>query len=358
MPEQPTQKSTENQSTEGENPNPIVHKNIPAEVRQSEPIKSVEVDAPPIAQPVVDQEDHSAKPTSTNIMSHSPKPLATEKRLQEPSPHSVQTSKSTGGVDILGNGFLDPYNTFIYFYPEYTASYSGNHDKFIKACVCLEYLQRERGLKEFLYDDFIRAFSHAFLAYVRNAGPGQEPLPAVEWYNIQPGRPVFTNMVVRKMNLERILNEYPDQVAQARAVVATDIESTEVASTNASMVHTAGDVMDIDDAAQSPPHHSPTPVRPPPSSRPPPRLSTPASPEHEVASSVPPSDLSTPAASLGRRRTSRYLEKLTSSTRSKSKKRAEDHSARWKKHLRQRLSSGTMGLSSSGRVDSTPQQAE
>ncbi|KAG6017506.1 hypothetical protein E4U54_006790 [Claviceps lovelessii] len=113
----------------------------------------------------------------------------------------------------------DIYSLFTSTYPAYIASYAGSLQNFVKALLCLEYLQSERGLHEFLYDDFIRAFSSAYLQYVRNAGPGQEALPAIEWFNLRDGPPEFSLMIITKRNLRAALQEFPEEVSLARRFI-------------------------------------------------------------------------------------------------------------------------------------------
>ncbi|KAG6012237.1 hypothetical protein E4U43_007886 [Claviceps pusilla] len=113
----------------------------------------------------------------------------------------------------------DIYSLFTSTYPAYIASYAGSLKNFVKALLCLEYLQSERGLHEFLYDDFIRAFSSAYLQYVRNAGPGQEALPAIEWFNLRDGPPEFSLMIITKRNLRAALQEFPEEVSLARRFI-------------------------------------------------------------------------------------------------------------------------------------------
>ncbi|KAG5961722.1 hypothetical protein E4U58_004118 [Claviceps cyperi] len=113
----------------------------------------------------------------------------------------------------------DMYSLFTSTYLSYTTTHAGTLKNFIKALLCLEYLQSERGLHEFLYDDFIRAFSSAYLQYVRNAGPGQEALPAVEWFNLRGGQPEFSRMIITKRSVDAALEEFPEEVALARQYI-------------------------------------------------------------------------------------------------------------------------------------------
>ncbi|KAG6058942.1 hypothetical protein E4U17_007276 [Claviceps sp. LM77 group G4] len=113
----------------------------------------------------------------------------------------------------------DMYSLFTSTYPSYTTTHAGTLKNFIKALLCLEYLQSERGLHEFLYDDFIRAFSSVYLQYVRNAGPGQEALPAIEWFNLRGGQPEFSRMIITKGSVNAALEEFPEEVALVRQYI-------------------------------------------------------------------------------------------------------------------------------------------
>ncbi|KAI9172233.1 hypothetical protein HJFPF1_01727 [Paramyrothecium foliicola] len=266
---------------------------------------------------------------------------------------SVPTTQAVGMIE---RGFPDPFHAFALIYPAYTTSYSGSVLKFVRACVCLDYLRQERALRDFLYDDFIRSFSAGYLAYVKDAGPGQEPLPALEWYNIQSGSPKFTKMVVNKKNLDVILKTYPEEVAQARSVIMANTEPTEEIIRPARQNPVANGTMEVDGSPHSPQQESRANIPAKDSRRSSPDASNRPSSEYENMLPLDRSrDAATPASSLGQRRASRYLEKLASGNRSRPKRRAQDHSERLREHFKKRLSTGSVGFVSSGsRLDSTP----
>ena len=112
-----------------------------------------------------------------------------------------------------------PFDRFQSAYLDYTTSYSGGLIKFIKACVCLEYLQRERALRECMYDEFVRAFSSGYLSYVAKAGKGQEPLPAVEWFNIQRGPILYDKMIITQDSLKNVLELHQGEVTKVRSLI-------------------------------------------------------------------------------------------------------------------------------------------
>lgn len=131
---------------------------------------------------------------------------------------------STASVAISEDGDQDPYTAYTTAYPEYTNEYGGNLSNFVMACVSLGFLQKEGMLMEFLYDDFVRAYSSGYLPYSRNAGAGQEALPSLEWFNTFISEPVFRNKVITKANLNLFLEWYPIQVSKARKTVKGDME--------------------------------------------------------------------------------------------------------------------------------------
>ncbi len=115
---------------------------------------------------------------------------------------------------------LTPLAEFSAAYPDYFESYNGTQLNFVKACLCLEYLRGERALRDFLYDDFIRLFSYKYLDYVNGAGPNQEPLSAIEWFNMQSGQPLYNAQVIKNDNLDHVLTFYERKVATIRSLVA------------------------------------------------------------------------------------------------------------------------------------------
>ena len=121
------------------------------------------------------------------------------------------------GADDDASG---PLGDFIARYPDYVESYSGTRLRFVQACLCLEYLRGQLALRDYLYDEFIRLFSHKYLDYVNDAGPGREPLSAIEWFNMQSGRPLYDEQVVSNKNIDQVLGHYKDDVALVRDLVA------------------------------------------------------------------------------------------------------------------------------------------
>ncbi|KAH7313463.1 hypothetical protein B0I35DRAFT_435245 [Stachybotrys elegans] len=119
---------------------------------------------------------------------------------------------------------LSPFDAFVAVYSKYIGEYSGSLRAFLRACICLDYLRKTRGLKEDLYDDFIRAFP-TYVQYVNKAGPGQSPLPAIEWYNEVAGPVIFLEQMVTKRNLDAVLHIYEAEVAELRGFIEGHAES-------------------------------------------------------------------------------------------------------------------------------------
>lgn len=129
-----------------------------------------------------------------------------------------------------------PFGKFKIAYPDYETSFSGTRLDFVKACLCLEYLCNERALRDYMYDEFIRLFSHKYIAYVNNAGPNREPLSAIEWFNIQVGPPLYRQQIISNQNLEHVLAFYDDDTAAIRTLVAEHEEEEAAEMYSASQV--------------------------------------------------------------------------------------------------------------------------
>ncbi|CAG9988442.1 unnamed protein product [Clonostachys byssicola] len=109
---------------------------------------------------------------------------------------------------------LKPFELFTQTYPAYEKDYRGTLWSFIRACVCLDYLMKANSLREYLWDDFIRAFSADYVEYVENTN---DPLPALDWFNTLTGAPVFTQLLVKRDTIHDILNTYPDELQMAKS---------------------------------------------------------------------------------------------------------------------------------------------
>lgn len=156
--------------------------------------------------------------TQTQHDSHSTEEQSAETVVQG----SIETNASAEGEDeqVADEDASGPLGDFIARYPDYVESYNGTRLRFVQACLCLEYLRGQLALRDYLYDEFIRLFSHKYLDYVNDAGPAREPLSAIEWFNMQSGRPLYDEQVVSNKNIDQVLGHYKDDVALVRDLVA------------------------------------------------------------------------------------------------------------------------------------------
>ncbi len=186
-----------------------------------------------------------------------------ESELDEP--HAMLQDSEAVVIDSIS-----PIELFEEAYPDYQAAYNGNLNKFIKACVCLEYLQRERALRECLYDEFIRSFSSGYLNYVGKARAGQEPLPAIEWFNMQRGPSIYGKLVMTRETLQRVLELHHAEVSKVRSLIlgASEADETRIddeTPTNDLSTSTDSEPMEVDEPesatqAPLPPSQTPQPA--------------------------------------------------------------------------------------------------
>lgn len=125
--------------------------------------------------------------------------------------------------------YLTPYERFKTAYPDYPETCR----KFVSGCLNVKQIMRDRTLPEFLYDDFIRAFSTDFMLYISecNRKKARRILPAVEWYNEAIKDPEYMKKVVRKDNLAAILQDHASDVRAIRRALG-DSQSTASDSTD------------------------------------------------------------------------------------------------------------------------------
>ncbi|KAM4058701.1 hypothetical protein HRG_006347 [Hirsutella rhossiliensis] len=258
---------------------------------------------------------------------------------------------------------MNPYRVFAAEYPDYVACHGGSLWNFVRACVCVDYLRRERMLRECLFDDFVRAFSVGYLQYVARAGPGQEPLPAIEWFNLLGGAPLYNRMVVSRKNLDAILAAFPEEVKKARNIIRDDdddddaIQEARPAEREPSLV--TGPMPS--ESPEPRPAHTPRSaigvgrLETPSAGRRPSRLQTPPvprppSPQLGSDGPVPPSAAPTPSASARSKRPplSQYLTLLTTAGRlGSARKRSAEDQERLREHFRRRKLSGKRSVASS-----------
>lgn len=114
----------------------------------------------------------------------------------------------------------EPYEVFLHHYPlfaedDWGRKEAGTKMSFVIACVYLNWLRRRNKLRDYLYDDFIRAFTEDYKEYVESAKDKQKTLVAIEWFNKLSEKPTYSQYVVNRGNLSFILKSYPKEVAKA-----------------------------------------------------------------------------------------------------------------------------------------------
>lgn len=146
--------------------------------------------------------------TLAKAPSHTPKPP------QRPLQHSQASSSTT-------------YEMFRLAYPDYSRS---SRD-FVIALLSVKQLRRERALHEFLFDDFIRAYSSDYFAYVSECSRKQidKILPGIQWYNENVQDVLYTKKIVRKNNLTAFLDFHIEEAHSIRRALG-DSQSTESAA--------------------------------------------------------------------------------------------------------------------------------
>lgn len=111
------------------------------------------------------------------------------------------------------------YEQFCQIYPDYISTHNGSLSAFVDACTLLKYAFARRLLREYLFDDFIRATTKDYPTYVINARSQQEPLPLPQWFNNLRGPPLYSSMAVDRSNLPGILEQYVAEESEADEVM-------------------------------------------------------------------------------------------------------------------------------------------
>lgn len=116
-----------------------------------------------------------------------------------------------------------PYEDYKAAYPDY----SENIRKFISACLSVNQLRRDRQLPEFVYDDFVRAYSSDYLLYVSECSrkKADKLLPGIQWYNQYVKDMQYTKKLIRKDNLAAILEVHAEEAHSVRRSLG-DSQST------------------------------------------------------------------------------------------------------------------------------------
>lgn len=110
--------------------------------------------------------------------------------------------------------YLTPYESFKLAYPDY----SENCRKFVSACLSVNQLRRDRQLPEFLYDDFVRAYSSDYLIYVSECSrkKADKILPGIQWYNEYVKDVQYTKKLIQKDNLAALLALHKEEAHSVR----------------------------------------------------------------------------------------------------------------------------------------------
>lgn len=118
---------------------------------------------------------------------------------------------------------LTPYEEFKAAYPDYPES----SRIFVCGCLNVQQLMRDNMLMEFLYDDFVRAFSK-FTMYISecNRRKKKDIMLAVNWYYRTYKYPEYCKKIIRQDNIDGILEAHADDVNTIRRALP-DSQSTE-----------------------------------------------------------------------------------------------------------------------------------
>lgn len=133
------------------------------------------------------------------------------------------SSNATDEVPPNGPPSQVPFTTFKTEYPDY----DGSLGDFLRGVMCVLRIHKDRALPSFLYDDFVRVFSSDYVEYVGSVDDKEPALPAVQWYNENVSRPLYSKGILNKNNINDILSHYPDKVRAIRQKLIaseTDIE--------------------------------------------------------------------------------------------------------------------------------------
>ncbi|KXX80150.1 hypothetical protein MMYC01_204124 [Madurella mycetomatis] len=136
------------------------------------------------------------------------------------------SSNATDEIPPNGPPSQVPFTAFKMEYPDYDASLGD----FIRGVMCVLRIHKDRALPSFLYDDFIRVFSSDYVEYVSSVDGKEPTLPAVQWYNENVSRPLYSKGILNKNNINDILSHYPDKVRAIRQKLVaseTNIEDRE-----------------------------------------------------------------------------------------------------------------------------------
>ncbi|QPC74759.1 hypothetical protein HYE68_005511 [Fusarium pseudograminearum] len=174
----------------------------------------------------------------TSINSH--KPLVNHEVARQP-PSAVPSSIAPGAP-------LEPFETFVQHYPTYASGdggrvAAGTKLHFITACVYLNYLRSKKLLRDYMYDEFIRAFPRYYKEYVD--GTRRPAMVAIKWFNKQTDPPVFTKHLVHRGNLSHIMRMYPDEFIEVNEKLLKKKDGDELSIYTSSENEESSDEQDV-----------------------------------------------------------------------------------------------------------------
>lgn len=94
-------------------------------------------------------------------------------------------------------------------------NFKGSLGDFVRACLSIKSLRRERKLPVFLYDDFIRVFCDDYIRYIERTDD-DPPLYAMEWYVENIHQPLYMRGIVTNDNLNRVFEVHAKEYYEAR----------------------------------------------------------------------------------------------------------------------------------------------
>jgi hypothetical protein len=181
--------------------------------RSSSPVGS---SSSPVLPPLLDQPAEISSVVPSTVDQPIPAPANKQEAVAATSQLVInqRSSNSTDKPPPNGPASQVPYTAFIVAYPDYR----GSLGTFIRGVMCILPLQKDRALPEFLYDDFIRIFSTGFLKYIGSLDKHTRPLSAIQFYNENVSRPLYTQGVLTKDNINDVTEKYPEE---SRAIQKT-----------------------------------------------------------------------------------------------------------------------------------------
>lgn len=138
-----------------------------------------------------------------------PRPAQAAQRSSKPNStrQSLSSARNSPTVRM-------PYEKFRMAYPDYQESAK----TFVSALLTVERLKRDWALAEFLYDDFVRAFSTGYLQYITMSlvTDADQILTAVQWYNDNVKTVQYHQKVITKGNIHDLVKAHATEVRQVR----------------------------------------------------------------------------------------------------------------------------------------------